>query len=76
MKTAAASVVITYQSSGAGFVVENTNWREPTLPFAVGEKAGVDTFIRAVYAGTGTSGAIDFHIEWEPLSDDGFVEEV
>ena len=45
--------------------------------FTVGQQtAGVDTFIRFVRAGAGASGAIHWHIDWEPISDDGFVEVV
>ena len=42
--------------------------------FQVIGKAGVSNYIRLVYSGTGTSGAIHWHCQWEPLTEDGFVE--
>lgn len=62
------------QSAATPFIHENTNWREPFVNTIIGEQGdGTATYIRSTYSGVATSGAIDWHIEWRPLSDDGFV---
>jgi len=43
---------------------------------ALQKTAGVNTYIRLTRAGLGASGVITWHVDWEPLSDDGFVEPV
>ena len=41
------------------------------LPFAVGQKFGVDTFIRFVATELGASVAIHWHIKWKTMTEDG-----
>ncbi len=44
--------------------------------FQVTAKNGAASYIRFVYSDTGTSGAIHWHIQWQPLTELGFVEAV
>jgi hypothetical protein len=44
--------------------------------FQITAKDGVATYIRLVYSGAGTSGAIHWHLRWEPLTENGFVEAI
>lgn len=70
-KANVATSFATYESSALGFIQENAQFNSPTVPFILGQKLTVDTFIRLTYAGTGTDGAMDFHVEWHPLTDNG-----
>jgi len=74
-KTGTAASALVLGDSTLGFLTEATGF--VLAPFVVGQKTGgVDTFIRLTRAGAGASGQLHWHIEWEPLSDDGFVEVV
>ena len=42
--------------------------------FTVTAKDGVATYMRVVYSGTGTSGSLHVHGQWEPRTEAGFVE--
>ncbi len=76
VKTEKATIAITKLESDQCRVEENTNYRRPHVPFIAVQKQSTDTWIRLHYDGTGTSGAMHWHIRWEPLTDDGFVEVV
>jgi len=76
IKTEIATSPITLMQSNQGRVEENTNWRDPRLPFLLTQKKDTDTFIRVVYSGVATSGAIHWHCRWEPITEDGFVATV
>lgn len=41
--------------------------------FTVVAKEGASTYLRVVWSGNATSGEIQWHISWEPLTHDGFV---
>ena len=45
--------------------------RDPN--FQIIAKTGAATYIRFTYSGAGTSGAIHWHCQWEPLTDEGFM---
>ncbi len=72
-KANVATSFATFESAALGFIQENAQFNSPTVPFILGQKLTVDTFIRLTYAGTGTDGAIDFHVEWNSLSDNGLL---
>ena len=75
-KNALATTAINVQSSALGFVDEVlTNFRNSQKPFVVGKKSGAVTQIRYVYTSAVTiaTGKIHWHIDWTPLSEDGFV---
>ena len=76
IKTEIATSTITLMQSNQGRVEENTNWREPRIPFLLTQKKDTDTFIRVVYSGVATDGAIHWHCRWEPITEDGFVAAV
>ena len=74
-KTATAATALTLGDSTLGFLMEAAGF--VLVPFAIGQKTGdIDTFIRFARAGAGASGQLDWHIDWEPLSDDGWLEAV
>ena len=74
IKDGDASNALELHSASVPFIHENTTWRDPFEETVVGQQSdGTDTFIRSTYSGTATNGAIDWHIEWKPLSDDGLV---
>jgi len=70
------TVAISYYTSVVGIVGENPAWPLPTKSFALGQQPAVNTFIRLTVAGAGGVGVIHWHVDWEPLSDDGFLEVV
>lgn len=77
VKTTDASNALVLKSGVVPFVLENTNWREPFVNAIIGSQGDLTaTYIRSTYSGVATSGAIDWHIEWRPLTDDGFVKVV
>ncbi len=72
LKDEAASVALKYHSSALGFISEVSKAKD-LQPFIVAQKTGdVKTTIR-LNCTTDNSGDIDWHIEWAPLSDNGFV---
>lgn len=76
VKTQDASVVIAMLKSDQGRVQENTNFRKPLTPFILNQKKDTNTYIRLVYSGVATSGAIHWHCQWAPLVGAAFVEAV
>jgi len=71
-KSNTAAAALTYSDSTLGFLAENLG--NLFTRFTVGQQtAGVDTYVRFVRAGAGASGVIHWHVDWEPLSDDGFL---
>jgi len=53
---------------------ESTDFRDPNNPLILVEDNGADTYIQAVLSDAVASGVIHWHIEWEPVTDDGFLE--
>lgn len=74
IKSEIATTAITLLQSNQGRVEENTSFRLPRTPFILNQKKDTNTYIRVVYSGVATSGAIQWHCKWEPLTEDGFVE--
>lgn len=74
IKTEKASSAITLLKADQCRVEENTSFQRPRIPFIANQKADTDTYIRVVYSGVATSGAIHWHCRWIPLTEDGFVE--
>lgn len=74
LKNKDATNALVLKSAATPFIAENTDWKEPFVTTVIGEEGdGTATYIRCTYSGVATSGAIDWHIEYEPLSDDGFI---
>jgi hypothetical protein len=69
-----ASVQIAVQDSTQVRLYEDAtkDGRDPN--FQITAKEGAATYVRITYSGTGTTGAIHWHIKWEPLDEDGFVD--
>lgn len=55
-------------------VVENTSFRDPRVPVILIEDDAADTYIQLVLSAALASGAMQWSVEWIPLSDDGFLE--
>jgi len=55
-------------------VIENTNFRDPHVPVILCKDDAADTYIQLVLSAALASGAMLWHVEWEPVTDDGFVE--
>ena len=64
---------LTLYGSGASQLIEETDLKKAV--FAI-NAIGATTYIRFTWSGTATTGTLHHHCEWEPLSDNGFVEEV
>jgi len=78
IKNAAVASVLDYQSGANAFLSESS-FNKPEVEFVVGQKGdGTNTYIRFTHTTTDTpsSGVIHWHVQWEPVSDDGFIIEV
>jgi len=64
---------LTLYGSGASQLIEETDLKKAV--FAI-NAIGATTYIRFTWSGTATTGALHHHCDWEPLSDNGFVEVV
>ena len=72
-----ATVAITKAEPDSGPVVaESADYRDPKTPIDIIADPGATTYLRLVLSDAVASGTIDWHIHWEPLDDDGFVETV
>ena len=68
--------LLDYGSAAAAFITENVGFKEARSPVVVGQKAGADTYVRFKHTTTNvpSSGGIHWHAQWQPISDDGFLE--
>jgi len=69
--------VLDYQSGATCFIIENTNFRRPQTEVICGQKGDdTATYLRMTYTTTDSpsSGSLRGHVEWSPITDDGFVE--
>ena len=74
VKKSDAGNPLVLHSGAVPFISEDDTKQKPFTETIIGEQGdGTDTHIRSTYSGVATTGAIDWHIEWEPFSDDGFV---
>ena len=56
-------------------VVENANYRDPNAPLILVAESGQDTHIQFVTGDTmDANSTLHWHIVWEPVTDDGFLE--
>ena len=58
-------------SSAAATLMQDVDLKKTV--FGVNQKAATSTYIRATWTGTGATGVIHWHIDWEPLTEDGNV---
>lgn len=75
VKIGDAAIALSVASSAAPFVIENANFREPTVTSIVGaDNTGTTTIQFYSDDGVGNKdGVIHFHCLWKPVSDTGFV---
>jgi len=57
-------------------IVESSDYRDPHVPVVLCKDDAADTYIQLQLSAALASGAIHWHIEWEPVTDDGFLEPV
>lgn len=77
VKATKAADALILKSAVVPFIDEQADWRSPFVSTIIGEQGdGTATYIRSTYSGVATDGAIDWHIDWKQLSDDGFIEVV
>lgn len=55
-------------------VIENASFNSPSVPIILVEDDAADTYIQLVLTAALASGAMHWHVEWKPVTDDGFVE--
>jgi hypothetical protein len=55
-------------------VVENTAFNDPRVPVILIEDDAAATYIQLVLSAALASGAMHWHVEWEPITEAGFVE--
>jgi len=62
-------------NNGDCVVVENANYRDPNSPLILVKESGQDTHIQLVTGSTmDASSKLHWHVEWEPITDSGFLE--
>ena len=77
VKEREAGQTLVLNTSVTCFVFENTTFNKPLYRTIVGEMGdGTPTNIRVTYTGVATDGAIDWHVDYRPLSDDGLLTAV
>ena len=57
-------------------IIENASFNDPRVPIILIEDDSAATYIQVVLSAALASGAIHWHVEWEPITDDGWVEAV
>ena len=77
-KTADADMILTYEQSDQVRLYEDATKFGVDRTFVLNAKNGASNYIRMTYTTTDTptSGVIHWHIEWRPMSDDGYVKTV
>jgi hypothetical protein len=55
-------------------VIENANFNDPRVPIILIEDDAAATYIQLVLSAALASGAMDWHVEWEPIDEVGFLE--
>ena len=74
VKATDATNALVLKSAAVPFIFENTTFNKLFVTTIIGEQGdGTATHIRSTYSGVATSGAIDWHLEWLPLSDEGNI---
>ncbi len=57
-------------------IIEEPNFRNVSVPITLVKDVGADTYIQVNLSAALASGAIHWHVEWKPVTDDGFLEEI
>ncbi len=61
------------QPNSTPALAENTTFNSPQVPVILVEDDSADTYVQVVLSAALASGSIHWHIEWEPLTSDGFI---
>ena len=75
-KTKALGEAMSLDSGAAASLNEDSTGKKGAFGFIITAKNTGNTYIRATWtgaAGGGVTGKIDWHVQWEPLTDAGFV---
>jgi len=59
---------------GNSAVVENANYRDPKVPIGLVEANDALTYLQLVLSAAQASGKVHVHVQWEPMTEDGFLE--
>jgi len=52
---------------------ESSDGKKGGAGFIVTAKTGANSYIRCGWTGTGATGVIHWHVQWEPVTDEGFI---
>jgi len=55
-------------------ITESSNYRDPHVPAVLTKDDSADTYIQLQLSAALASGAMHWHVEWEAVTDDGFLE--
>ena len=72
----ATNILDLAQPNAGPATAESTSFQNPRTEIDVAADPGATTYIRIVLSAALGSGVIDWHLTYEPLSDDGFVAPV
>jgi len=61
-------------NDGTPAIVEETNFRDAAVPVVLVKDDSADTYVQVNLSSALASGEIRWHIEWEPITNDGFIE--
>ena len=67
------------EPDNACVVIENADYKAPSVPIILVKDNSADTYIQMVCAAAmngGGTGKIHWHVEWAPITDDGFIDVV
>jgi len=70
-----ADPLVLANCAGAPAIAENVSYKDTKASIDIVADDGEDTYIRVVLSAALASGAIDWHCMWEPLTDNGFLED-
>ena len=76
---AAEDPLLLAEPDNACVVIENADYKAPSVPIILVKDNSADTYIQMVCAAAmngGGTGKIHWHVEWAPITDDGFIEVV
>lgn len=73
----ATNPLLLKSSANAGIIEQPAGFftgQQPIVPFILVAKNGATNYITSDYSGNGASGVIHWHVVWQPITDDGYVE--
>jgi len=61
-------------NDGTPAIIEETNFRNVAIPIVLVKDDSANTYVQVNLDVALASGEIHWHVEWEPITDDGFLE--